>query len=104
MIVEMRTYTIKPGRLHDFLKIYNDDIREVHTEILGNQLGFFYSEFGELNQVIHIYGYDSYDERDKRRKILSHNEAFKNYVKKAADLIFSQKNQLLIPAEFSKIK
>ena len=104
MIIEMRTYTIKPGRLHDFIKIYNEDIRETHIKILGNQLGFFYSEFGELNQVVHLYGYDSYNDRDKRRKILSKNEDFKNYVKKAASLIFTQTSQLLIPAEFSKIK
>ncbi len=104
MIVEMRTYTIKPGRLHDFIKIYNTEIRETHIKILGNQLGFFYSEFGALNQVVHLYGYDSHYDRDKRRKILAQNENFKNYVKKAASLISAQTSQLLIPTEFSKIK
>ena len=40
----------------------------MHTKILGNQIGFFYSEFGKLNQVIHLYGYDSYEDRSIRRK------------------------------------
>ena len=104
MIVEMRTYNIKTARLNDFIKIYDEDIREVHTKILGNQIGFFYSEFGKLNQVIHLYGYDSYEDRSIRRKELSENLAFKNYVKKVADLIVSQDNQVLLPTNFSKIK
>ena len=104
MIVEMRTYNIKTARLNDFIKIYDEEIREVHTKILGNQIGFFYSEFGKLNQVVHLYGYDNYEDRSKRRKELSENLAFKNYVKKVADLIVSQDNQVLIPTDFSKIK
>lgn len=104
MIIEMRTYNIKTGRLNDFIKIYNDDIRETHTLILGNQIGFFYSEFGKLNQVIHLYGYDSYEDRNKRRKELSNNQEFKSYVKKVMSLIDSQENQILLPTEFSKIK
>ena len=104
MIIEMRTYNIKTARLKDFIKIYDEEIREVHTKILGNQIGFFYSEFGKLNQVIHLYGYDSYEDRSIRRKELSENLAFKNYVKKVADLIVSQDNQVLLPTDFSKIK
>ena len=104
MIVEMRTYNIKTARLNDFIKIYDEEVREVHTKILGNQIGFFYSEFGKLNQVIHLYGYDSYEDRSIRRKELSENLAFKNYVKKVADLIVSQDNQVLLPTDFSKIK
>lgn len=104
MIIEMRTYNIKTARLKDFIKIYDEEIREVHTKILGNQIGFFYSEFGKLNQVIHLYGYDSYEDRSIRRKELSENLAFKSYVKKVADLIVSQDNQVLLPTDFSKIK
>ena len=91
MIIEMRTYNIKTARLKDFIKIYDEEIREVHTKILGNQIG-------------HLYGYDNYDDRSIRRKELSENLAFKNYVKKVADLIVSQDNQVLIPTDFSKIK
>ena len=36
MIIEMRTYTIKPGELHNFISIYDAEIREIHTKILGN--------------------------------------------------------------------
>ena len=104
MIIEMRTYTIKTAKTKEFIKIYNEDIREIHTKILGNQIGFFYSEFGKLNQVIHLYGYQDYEDRSKRRKELSINKQFQDYVKKVAELIVSQDNQLLLPTQFSKIK
>ena len=43
MIIEMRTYDIQVGKLSEFIKIYDNDIRQIHTSILGNQIGFFYT-------------------------------------------------------------
>ena len=82
MIIEMRTYTIKPGELHNFINIYDFEIREIHTKILGNQLGFFYTEIGNVNEVVHLYGYDSYEERQSRRVTLSKSPEFKAYIGK----------------------
>ena len=104
MIVEMRTYNIKVGKLNEFIKIYDNDIREIHTSILGNQIGFFYTEIGSLNQVIHLYGYDTYEDRERRRNLLANNECFLKYLEKVKELILSQSNQLLKPSGFSKIR
>ena len=104
MIIEMRTYILKPATLKKFLNIYNNDIRETHVSILGNQIGFFYTEFGELNKVVHLYGYDSYIDREKRREILSKNKEFISYLDKVKDIILHMKNEVLIPTEFSKIR
>ena len=67
MIIEMRTYSIKPGELHNFINIYDKEIRQIHKKILGNQIGFFYTEIGNVNEVVHLYGYDSYEDRQSRR-------------------------------------
>ena len=104
MIIEMRTYTIKPGELQNFINIYDKEIRAVHTKILGNQLGFFYTDVGNVNEVVHMYGYDSYEDRQSRRAILSQNPEFKGYLIKVKDLIVDMKNQLMTPTSFSKIK
>ena len=104
MIIEMRTYTIKPGELHNFINIYDAEIREIHTKILGNQLGFFYTEIGNVNEVVHLYGYDSYEDRQSRRVTLSKSPEFKAYIGKVKDLIVDMKNQLMTPTTFSKIK
>ena len=104
MIIEMRTYLLKPTTLKRFLDIYDNEIRETHVSILGNQIGFFYTEFGELNKVVHLYGYDSYEDRDKRRAILAKNKDFIGYLAKVESLIVHMKNEILLPTEFSKIK
>ena len=104
MIIELRTYTIKPGEIHKFINIYDNEIRDLHTKILGNQLGFFYTEIGNVNEIIHLYGYESFEDRQKRREILSKRPEFKSYIEKVKDLIVDMRNQLMNPTDFSKIK
>ena len=104
MIIEMRTYTIKPEELHNFINIYDKSIRDIHTEILGNQIGFFYTEIGNVNEVIHLYGYDNYEDRKARREVLSKRPEFKVYLDKVKNLIVDMRNQIMTPTNFSKIK
>ena len=104
MIIEMRTYLLKPAKLKKFLDIYDKQIRETHVSILGNQIGFFYTEFGDLNKVVHLYGYESFEDRDRRRAILTKNKDFLNYLAKVEDIIVHMKNEILLPTDFSKIK
>ena len=104
MIIEMRTYTIKPGELQNFITIYDKEIRDIHTKILGNQLGFFYTEFGNVNEVVHLYAYDSFEDRQSRREILAKSPEFHAYLSKVKDIIVDMRNQLMRPTNFSKIK
>ena len=104
MIIEMRTYTIKPGELQNFITIYDKEIRDIHTKILGNQLGFFYTEFGNVNEVVHLYAYDSFEDRQSRREILAKSPEFHAYLSKVKDIIVDMRNKLMRPTNFSKIK
>ncbi len=104
MIIEMRTYKIKPGELQNFIKIYDKEIREIHTKILGNQIGFFYTEIGDINEVVHLYGYESYEDRQARRITLSKQPEFISYLNKVKNIIIDMQNKLMIPTDFSKIK
>jgi len=104
MIIEMRTYKIKPGELQNFIRIYNEEIRDIHVKILGNQIGFFYTEVGNVNEVIHLYGYDSFEDRQVRRMSLSKQPEFLAYLDKVKNIILDMQNKLMIPTDFSKIK
>ena len=100
----MRTYKIRPGELQNFIKIYDEEIREIHTKILGNQIGFFYTEIGDINEVVHLYGYESYEDRQARRITLSKQPEFISYLNKVKNIIIKMQNKLMIPTDFSKIK
>ena len=104
MIIEHRTYKIKPGKLNILMDLYKKQGMKIHKEILGNQVGYFYTEIGPLNEIVHLYGYKSLDDRAKRRKELAENEIWQKYIAKAIDLFESQESKILIPANFSDIK
>jgi hypothetical protein len=55
MYYELRTYTLDPLKMADWLALYQSHALEVQSEHLGNLVGFFTSEFGDVNQVVHIW-------------------------------------------------
>ena len=58
MIYDYRMYTLKPGATADYragVKEIGLPIRQRHGVTLA---GWYWSEVGALNQVVHIWGYD----------------------------------------------
>lgn len=104
MIIEQRTYELKPGSLHEFLAAYEAEGLVIQREALGQLLGYFVSEVGELNRVVQLWGFDSFEERGKRRAALSGNPAWRAFLGKVVTMVVKQRNELLVPASFSPIK
>jgi hypothetical protein len=104
MIVEERIYTLYPGKQAEYLKLYQEEGLEVQSRILGRMVGYFTTEVGPLNQVIHMWGYDSFEERLRRRAELFRDGAWLGYVAKIRPLILSQENKILLPTPFSPIR
>ena len=71
MIYEERIYTIRPGKLAQYMKNYEELGLPVQMEVIGNLVGFFHTEIGGLNKVVHIWGYENLDERLKKRAELA---------------------------------
>ena len=105
MIVEMRTYTVKPQRTHDFLALYERAALPIQKKHLGNLVGFFVSEIGDLNQVVHLWGYESLGERERRRAEMMNDPGWPIYLSelKALDAISEQKSQILRSTSFSPV-
>lgn len=70
MIHEYRTYTIHPGQLERYLELAETKVQPIRQDRYGRLIGFWYSEFGVLNQVHHIWEYDSLDHRQTERRNL----------------------------------
>lgn len=104
MLYEERTYTLKPGSLGTYLKTYEAEGLAVQKAILGNLVGYFSTEFGTLNQVVHIWAYDSLDERARRRAKLWQDPGWIAYAAKILPLVETMENRLLVPAPFSPLK
>lgn len=100
MLVEMRTYTTHPGRLRDYLALYQAEGLAIQQRILGRLVGYYSSEIGELNQVVHLWAYQDLNERAQRRAALLADAGFKAYVQKMLPLLVKQESRILTPTAF----
>ena len=101
MIIEERIYTCYCGKSQLYVKMYEEEGLKIQRPILGHLLGYFTSESGELNQVVHLWAYENVEDRAARRRILLADPAWKTYAAKVQPLVLTQQNKILIPAPFS---
>lgn len=67
MIVEKRTYTLKVGSAAAFLKAYEEHGLSIQAGALGAPLGYYSTEIGNPNQIVQLWGYQDFADRQRRR-------------------------------------
>jgi hypothetical protein len=98
MIYEVRTYTLRPGgAVAEFEERFAKrlPLREKHSK-LG---AFWHTEFGPLNQVIHVYPYDDLHQRTAVRAALAQDTA-RQQLPGGGDLMVAQESEIMHPAPF----
>ena len=73
MIYELRTYTLKQGATPDMVKAASTVSRDIRKDDYGKLEGYWQTEIGPLNQVMHLWSYESLNERARLRVELSKN-------------------------------
>ncbi len=102
MIVEQRVYTIKMGSAPLYFSTYEQVGLAVQRRVLGNLVGYYLSDMGELNQVIHQWAYESYADREQRRAKLYADPEWGQYLAKSRELglVHRQQNSIMVAAPF----
>ena len=97
MIYEMRTYELTAGSVAEFEEKFVEALS--HREKYSKLGAFWHTEFGPLNQVIHIWPYEDLNERTKVRA-----EAVKdpNWPPKTGHLVLNMESEIMIPAPFMR--
>lgn len=103
MIVDQRTYTLQIGKLRDFLALYAAEGLHVQTEHLGAPIGYYTTEVGDVNQVVHLWRYADMADRERRRAALEADPRWLAYRRKAgADgQVLRQFNTILREVDFA---
>ena len=101
MIVEQRTYTVPHGTMAKYLERYETHALPVQKRHLGRLLGFYVTEIGTLNQVIHLWAYDSLADRETRRANLAADPAWQEFMAMNAGSFTHQTVTIMKPARFS---
>ena len=102
MIFDVRTYDFKPGTVPEYMAA----VREVGVPVRASHgvklVGWYYTEIGQLNQVMHIWAYDNYDDMLKKRQAFASDPRWINeYLPRVQKLLVSQRNQIMTASDFS---
>jgi hypothetical protein len=100
MIYELRTYTFHAGKLPAYLKLQEEVGRPVRGDDYGKCHGYWTAEFGQLNQVWHLWSYASLDDRATQRDALAQNKRWTTeYVPNVRPLLMRQDIRFLNPVK-----
>jgi hypothetical protein len=105
MIVDLRIYTTRPGKLNAFVALYKEWAWPLQQKYLGQCLGWYTTAEGTLNQVVHLWGYENQGDREARRNAMAADPAWGEYLRRSeeAGLLVSQENRILKPTDFSPV-
>ena len=101
MIVEQRTYDLHPGRVAEFKRLIETEGIAIQRPILGRLIGYYASEIGPLNQIVHLWGYESLEDRAVRRARLFAEPRWLAFAAKTQPLLMRMENKILLPMSFS---
>jgi hypothetical protein len=100
----MRTYQLKVGVLQTYLKLFELKGLPVVSRYC-TLVGFWSTESGPLNRVIHIWSFADFEARRRARELWSQDEEWiSEYLPCALLLVDSQQSIILSAAAFSRIR
>ena len=106
MIVDVRTYRIKPNKMPQELDLYERHGLAPQVRHLGPPLAYLYGESGDINTLVHLWVFEDAADRARKRGAMASDPEWRTYLKLAeeADFLVDQRNGLMVPASFAPIK
>jgi NIPSNAP protein len=104
MLFELRTYTIRPGRLPAYVSDFERRGLPIITRY-AELIAYWVAEVGALNQVVHVWAYrDAAHRAEQRARLYSDPDWTEGYLPTALDDVQHQESRLLTAAAFSPLQ
>ena len=94
-IVDHRIYTIRLRKMAEFIDVFDRLAMPVLLRTLGHPLGFWTTWVGPQNQFVHLWGYDSLADYERRSQARDADPDFPAYLKASEALIEAQETRLI---------
>lgn len=101
--VDHRIYTIRLRGMAEFIDVFDRLAMPIQLKYLGVPVGFYMSDIGALNQVVHLWGYESIADYDQRRTARDADPEWPAYLQASAHLIVAQENRIIRRVEFKSL-
>jgi hypothetical protein len=95
-VVDFRTYLIHFNRMPTFLGTTEEHALKVMLRHIGPPVGYYLTTVGNLQQITHIWGYDSMGDMEERRKARNADPEWKNYLDASDGVYERQETQVLV--------
>jgi hypothetical protein len=98
MLHEIRTYTLIPGKVDEYLKLAEEVSLPIRGSDAGTLVGWWSSDIGTLNQLVHIWSWNDLAERQQRRALLrSKPEWTQGYTPRVDALVYRREVSIMTP-------
>jgi hypothetical protein len=101
MIINHRTYTLVPRKMAPYLKLVESHGWPIMRKHGFELMGYYVAKHGQLNQVIHIYKYESMADLETKRAARDKDPAWAEYLSKTEGMVQHQEDRIMAPAPFS---
>lgn len=102
MFIENRTYRLSNGAIPAYLAAVAEGIA-IQRRHFGALVGYYSSEIGPINQIVHIWAFASLDDRKARRARLNADPDWQAFLPRIRDLIEIAETKIMRPAAFSPV-
>ena len=102
MLIDVRTYTCRPGTIAKHLELYEKYGKAPQTKHLGAPLAYMKTETGDPNQYMHVWVYENAGDREAKRAAMWADPDWLKYTQESAKLgaLVQQENKLMVPVDF----
>jgi len=102
MIYDMRIYDLKPGSVPAYLEAVREVALPVRERYGIKLAGWYYTEVGPLNRVVHIWAYRDWAHlAEGKEQFRSDPQWVRDYVPRVQPLIVRQQTQIMRSPDFA---
>lgn len=101
MIVDVRTYTLIPRKTPVYVGLFESLALPVTKRHGLELMGYYTSQIGALNQVVHLWRYDSLADLERKRTARDADPAWAEFLTRTEGMVLMQDNKIMKPTAFS---
>lgn len=104
MILDERTYAIHPAHVKEYLALYVAEGMALQVGHLGDLVGWFTTDCGVVNEVVHMWRYADMGDRERRRAAMDADPAWQAFRARTSGFVQSMRSRILRPTDFSPMR